>query len=191
MPKIGDGATNTVAYWNGVYRRKEYTSKGEVHMARYRKAAKYRLGTTILDVGCGEAGMLYAILQIPSTTPNIKYYGLDYSFQAFGISEGWGSFLLADWWHLPFVSQFDTVYLNEALEHVPNPGELLDVIWPFVGQRLVITVPHYRALTWEEHRGEHAWDFTDREMCILLAAYGQPQGPIEANRICNLWWVDR
>ena len=191
MPRIGSASVNTIEYWDRVYREGRYPTLAPNNIARYRAAALFQLGDTALDVGCGQAGLGYVLLQL---FPNVHYHGWDYSSQAL-----WSTVLEGEGWEL-YHGTFedmaerqgpcDTVYLCDVLEHVDEPSELLALVASLAKQRIVVSVPRYQALTYEMHRGEHAWDFTEDEIHALLAVHSEFAGVRPAGSLCLAFAYD-
>ncbi len=208
-PQIGDGATNSPAYWDTVYRTRFYPTLARDNLERYKLVAAFQQGDSALDVGCGQAALGVMLL---ADHPGLTYLGIDYSAEALlthylarGDEDRWALFC-RDWRQLPALvtagylwryqdrhigPTFTTIYLNELLEHELEPAELLATVAPLAEQRIVLTVPRYHELRYDEHRGEHAWDFTKGELQELLEPYGTVGPLIPANARCCALWVDR
>ncbi len=196
MPKIGEGETNSIAYWDDVYRNHRYPTIQSDNLQRYRAAAALQRGDSALDVGCGQAALGVILLE---QHPDLRYVGLDYSVAALQThclpdkdAERWRIWC-GDWrvGLTRAVQPFSTVYLNEILEHEPEPEALLKAAAQLATERIVITVPAYNALHWDEHRGEHAWDFTEDELRALLEPWGEVGPVATANSRCIVVYVDR
>lgn len=195
MPRIGTASVNTPLYWDGVYGSGQYPTLDINNMARFRAAAAMQVGNTALDVGCGQAGLGKILVE---TYPALRYVGWDYS------AEGLRTHVLPDAerhrWALRHGGvedvaatgeRYETVYLCEIVEHVDDPVALLDLMAPLAIRRLVVTVPQYGVLSWELHRGEHAWDFTPAELVGLLKPYGTLLKSVAAGSVCTAIAVDR
>jgi len=195
MPRIADSTVNTVEYWDGMYKREEYPTLILANVLRYASAAALQTGHTALDVGCGQAGLGRKLLELH---PEVFYTGWDYSQEALRSHvipperEGRYRLHCGDWLAMVAVEQpHDTVYLCDFLEHLDEPGEALAMIVPLALHRMVITAPKYDVLKYKDHRGEHAWDFTEDELKALLEPYGWVSPLADANRICAVIYVDR
>ena len=191
MPRIGPASVNTVEYWDGVYRRGAYPTLDVNNIARYKAAASFQLGDSALDVGCGQGGLGYVLLGF---YPNVVYHGWDYSSEAL-----WTTVLEGDGWELHHgtfedmaerQAPCDTVYLCDVLEHVDQPRELLAVVAPLAKRRIVVSLPRYGALSVADHRGEHAWDFTEDELRALLDDFGTFAGVRPAGTVCLAFAYD-
>ncbi len=208
-PRIGDGNTNSPMYWDTVYRTRFYPTLAADNLQRYKAAAALQRGDSALDVGCGQAALGVMLL---ADHLDLTYLGIDYSAEALyshylakGDEDRWALFY-RDWRQLPTLMAagylwqyqdrhigptFATVYLDEILEHEPEPAEMLAAIAPLAEQRIVLTVPRYHELRYDEHRGEHAWDFTEAELRELLEHYGKVGALVPASARCWALWVDR
>ena len=104
----------------------------EFHVRRYRFAAQFASGRTVLDVACG-AGYGASILLAASAE---KYLGVDLSPEAVEFAKGHysagprASFVVDDACHLSLVrdQSFDLVVSFETIEHVPYPELFLTAI---------------------------------------------------------------
>ena len=188
MPRIGSASLNNIKYWNGVYSHQEYPTRGDNNRVRYEAAASMQAGMSALDVGCGQAGLGRVLLgQQPD---HFFYLGCDFSDAAVRSHvlpegrDGQWHLVVCDWREIGAFGQFETVYLCEMLEHVEEPAQLLALAVEAARLRIVITVPRYQKLSWAEHRGEHAWDFTLEELAQLAKPYGRISEPMAASRLC-------
>ena len=97
---------------------------------------------SILDVGCGSAGLLHSLHKIFGVTG----FGIDLSHQYVELWEQYGISAkvqsLSE--HFEEGHRYDLVFCSEVLEHVPNPKgmfkELISVLTPT--GKLVITTPN-------------------------------------------------
>ncbi len=100
----------------------------------------------LLDIGCG--GQPYKTLLREGVS---QYIGIEIDRQRYAAAppQAWGSGL-----HLPFRDcSFATVLCAQVLEHVPEPGQVLDevrrVLQP--GGHLILTAPHIWGIHEEPH----------------------------------------
>lgn len=142
----------------------------------------------VLDVGCGAAGKsLYYLAQGAD-----KVVGIDvvpkYEQQAYQLQKELGlqgfEFVLADAAQMPFEDgSFDTVIMNDAMEHVSKPLEVLNEVYRILkpGGKLFVNFPPYNHPT-----GAHLSDvigipwvhvfFSDK---TLIAAYKELVAPLK------------
>lgn len=192
MPRIADTHVNTPEYWDGVYSRGEYPTLEENNVTRYEAVARLQKGDTALDIGCGQGGLGKVLLELYQ---HLFYRGIDYSSDALtthvdlpNIPRRW-LFYCSPWQYIAQAA--DTAYLCEIVEHVDDPLALIKHAAGLAQQRLVVSVPQYNVLTYAQHRGEHMWDFTGKELLDMLRPYGTV-GPLRvANCMCWAVAVDR
>ena len=84
-----------------------------IHRKHVAYAARYARGV-LLDVGCGRSPYRHLFAQVD------RYVGLD-------LERGNSSDVCGDGVALPFRSgSFDTVFCSQVLEHVPEPGQMME-----------------------------------------------------------------
>ncbi len=85
----------------------------------------------ILDVGCGDAVLLYYINQ-RNRNYNLQLFGIDNSKDALYIAKEKnpnGTFKIADIYELPFEDNyFDLIISTDVIEHITNPMKMLSEI---------------------------------------------------------------
>lgn len=188
MPRIGPATLNTPEYWDGVYLRNEYPTLDINNMRRYEVAASMQLGASALDIGCGQAGLGRILLA--SQPRNFFYRGCDFSDEALrlhvlpeNLQDRW-ELIQCSWDEIALHGWAETVYLCDVLEHVADPSKLLLQAAQAARSRIVLTVPRYGALSFGQHRGEHAWDFTLDELIELASPHGNLSQPLVAGNLC-------
>lgn len=120
-------------YYNSVYERTDSISRSLTA-----RVAEQAVGQSILDLGCG-IGLLAALTEC-------KYLGIDFSSVALDKAQRLHGrdgveFLLADVYNLPLSAIFDTVVLQELLEHLDNPAFVVEKAYSLASQRVIVTVP--------------------------------------------------
>jgi SAM-dependent methyltransferase len=152
------------------------------HEARYRWAAALASGRTVLDAGCG-VGWGSVVLADAGAASVV---GVDINPQALASAreragDRAATFVQGDLQELPFEDDaFDLVVCFEAIEHVPDPGRVLDGIRRVLapGGLLVISSPNrgvYPACN-PHHIHEYASDELEaalRERFANVAPYRQ------------------
>jgi len=107
----------------------------------------YRLITltkveSILDLGCGEGIVIKYLRDIDS---NLKFEGVDINEEAVGLAKSTNpdvKFQIKDINELQYnVNSFDLVMLIEVLEHLEDPGVVLNEIKKFSNKYLIFSVP--------------------------------------------------
>lgn len=190
MPRISEIDINTVEYWDGIYRRNKFPTADPNNTIRYETAAALHIGTSALDIGCGQGGLALALHAVSQwLDEEIDYVGVDHSWAAIETTlYPDGFYLCMDWQDIQ--QPADTVYVLELLEHVDDPALLLAHAAKLALSRLIVGVPRYGLITPKLHRGEHQWDFTAEELAALLKPHGTMHEPISTGVECCIAVVD-
>ena len=196
-PLLSAETVNSPEYWDGIYRANAFPTHDPSNIARYLVAATLQRGDSALDLGCGQAGLGRVLLDQHA---HLTYLGFDYSQAALQShclprnQEGRWALWCGDCYELANElcgQEFGTVYLLELLEHNFDPEALLALAAGHAAERIVISVPMHGILSYREHRGEHAWDFTDVELDDLLRPHGAVGPRLLGNHLCWVVGVDR
>lgn len=141
-----------------------------------RKAARIfisyvRPSDTVIDFGCGTGGILEAI-------PCAKRIGVEINEPSVQAAREKGIEVFTELSEVPEQSA-DVVITHHALEHVPNPLEILEELRGKLkpGGRIVVVVPwenprKRRSRTWHEEDGKHLFCWTPLTLGNLLSAAG-------------------
>lgn len=133
-----------------------YATADRIRMATNEAArqARRRGAVTVLDLGCGDG---VAIRRLRRLVPEATIVGADISVVALrkAVAAGVRSpLVICDATHLPFRdSAFDIVLCTEVLEHVLEPGEMLDELGRACGGSLVLSTPCFGPWGSERYEG--------------------------------------
>ena len=145
----------------------------ELHLDRYRFAARYAVEGRLLDIACG-AG--YGTRFLVDECPGIRATGVDISPQAIDYAnERYNAdrltFLSQDAMSFADTDGFDTIVTLETIEHVALPEKLIhrlhDLLKP--GGVLISSVPVTPSVDVNPH---HLHDFTPRSFRKLFLSLG-------------------
>lgn len=144
----------------------------ELHLARYRFAAKFVAGRRVLDIACG-VGYGSALLRAAGAA---SVLGVDLSTEAIGYANdhyagGGISFVQADAMAFQLDQSFDTIVSLETIEHLPDAAEFVKRLIGFAcpGGILVGSVPVTLS---SDVNPYHLHDFTARSFRDLLTGHG-------------------
>jgi len=125
--------------------------------------------SVLLEVGCGEGVFAANLKAVHAEAGNlVEVWGVEMDEVAAGkaaavldrVLQGDVAVVLPD---LPS-GHFDCIVLNDVIEHIPNPGELLRSLRPLLkpGGRLVASIPNVRYFFNVVDLAVHGrWDYTD------------------------------
>lgn len=138
---------------------------------------KNPLPVSILDIGCGQGGILR---RIRDNYPQIKLVGVD-PFLPPHVQDFLLSHSITTELSLAKItdSSFDLILMMDVLEHVENPGELLNNALKYASptSQIFITVPAYQWL-WSQHDvalGHYRRYTTNRLRSLLKSTGVKPQ----------------
>ncbi|MGD0205671.1 MAG: class I SAM-dependent methyltransferase, partial [Dehalococcoidia bacterium] len=128
----------------------KYTSKHPIKqllIGRFLKRIAILLArrrpVTVLDVGCGEG---FVIAYLRKRLPSVRLIGLDYSESTLRhplLSSGPWERIQADAFSLPFRDRsVEAILCLEMLEHLSQPGQLLEEIARVCGHYAIFSVPN-------------------------------------------------
>lgn len=140
-----------------------------LHVERYRFAARHARPGRVLDLACG-AGYGSAIL---AERADLRILGVDLSFDAIDYArrhhaQARVEFAQGDAQAFIDRDGFDTIVSLETLEHVADPGRLLERFAALLrpGGRLIASVPTTPSVDLNPH---HLHDFSERSIRALVA----------------------
>ena len=184
-PRLVLQETDYNAYWQDKRKR----NMGAIsHFQRQRAdwiLPRIEEGSTVLDVGCGDGGVLLYLLQHKMFAPiaaDISDYALEF-LRSRGISTL--RFDVNDAEEIPSLPDVDYVILFEVLEHVPHPEKFLSLIEKKAAKSIFFSFPNtgyfpYRirmllgssVVQWRLHPGEHLRFWTYRDLRWWLRELG-------------------
>jgi SAM-dependent methyltransferase len=122
-------------YYNRIYEGTDSVSRSLTA-----EVAKHVSGQSVLDLGCG-IGLLASLTEG-------RYLGVDFSSVALEKARklhrrAGAGFLLVDLrhFHLSPLATFDTVVLQEVLEHLDDPSLAVGIAYSKANRRIIATVP--------------------------------------------------
>lgn len=140
---------------------------------------------TVLDIGCGDGGVLLYLLQHRDLAPigaDISDYALQF-LQKRGIATVKLDFRRPE--HLDCLPEVDHIILFEVLEHIPNPEQVLKRVERKAAKSIFFSFPNtgylpYRirmlfgsfVVQWRLHPGEHLRFWTYRDLKGWLRELG-------------------
>lgn len=167
MKRIREQNINTVEYWD-----KLWEDRPPELAERFRSVAKILRdygAHSVLDIGCGDGGGYNAMR---ATMGGIIYTGTDFSDIAIQKAKQdypdalWAT---AEYDKQPFDDKsFDAVISQETLEHVENPGALLDEANRLARDLIIITTPLENAI----RSDEHVWSFSKEDLIDWQRKHG-------------------
>jgi len=161
--------------------------------SRYQAVAKMLPphAQSVLDVGCGDAYLLYLISQKSSS---IQLYGVDaeplgvaLASQQLAQHERSASIVAGSAYSLPFPScSFDVVTSADVIEHLENPEQSLQEIHRVLRDRglLLLSTPNRQpAMKWDNR---HVHEFDAEELRSMLCQYFVT---VEIFACWPMWWI--
>ena len=148
------GRQRDATFYDGTYSRQPRRARQITH-ERHQEIAKWIVGDSVLDLGCGVALIANMIGQR-------DYLGIDFSAEAIASchkvsTNKNATFVIGSVFDETILPNrtYDTVLAIEVLEHLDNPEELVQLALAHCEKRLIVTVPvdmrgpaHVRP-TWE------------------------------------------
>lgn len=155
----------------------------DLHLERYRFAAGLLRGGRVLDLACGVG---YGSRLLADARSDVQVLGVDLSETAVGYArERYAgdrvSFRCGDGVRFEDEQGFDTIVSLETVEHVPDPGALLQQLAGLLrpGGRLIASVPTTPSVDLNPH---HRHDFSERSFRALLAQRAPGLSEVDALR---------
>lgn len=134
------GKERAAAYYDRVYARQSDVAREETQK-RHEEVAKWIVGDSVLDLGCGVALVANMIGQR-------EYFGIDFSAEAIALSNKAttnknATFMVGSIFDDAILPDrtYDTVLVIEVLEHLDSPEEVVRLALAHCGERLIVTVP--------------------------------------------------
>jgi SAM-dependent methyltransferase len=155
-------------------------------------ASRHQGNMRILHMGCVDSGLLYERmkkkdlfhLKLIERFGQKLVYGIDYDKEgiAFLRKAGVDNLFFGDATRIDLEGRFDIVFAGEIIEHVPNPGQLLDNIKHLLidGGELIITTPNayfywsflFHVFGYESIHPDHNCVFSATSLQTLLRKRG-------------------
>jgi SAM-dependent methyltransferase len=118
--------------------------------------ADLRSTTRILDIGCGDGGLLLEVIKRAGAS---LYVGVELSIGRLRLAQERlgnpvGLLQIDGRAHLPFGDQsFDLIFITEVIEHLKDPGSLLNEVHRILKSsgRLILTTPNSDAYPFWQH----------------------------------------
>ena len=155
----------------------------ELHLARYRWAARQLRPGRLLDLACGVG---YGSRLLADSRPDVSVLGVDLSERAVDYARRRYAgervdFRSGDALHFHDAEGFDTIVSLETVEHVPDPGAMLGQLAGLLrpGGRLIASVPTTPSVDLNPH---HLHDFTEASFRALLAERAPALREVDALR---------
>lgn len=178
------GREQPASHYDSHYAKGRRRARKVTH-ERHLEAAKWVVGPSVLDLGCG-------IALIADMIDDLPYVGVDFSPVAIRKSKGIvknpyalfmeGEFgeVIAAWPPWAFLEQFGTVLLLEVLEHLEDPTSLLEFAHQRCAYRMIVMVPRDMRAPGHVKR---SWEPEEIEELV---------GPLSTCYLCggpnNDWW---
>jgi SAM-dependent methyltransferase len=152
-------------------------------------------GSKILEVGCGEGLLLNELAKV-----GFSVYGIEPSKTASERARRQGLKVITG--HFPseaLTGPFDIVILSHVLEHLSDPGKIIEQIKAAApGGYLFLVQSHYKGLipTLEREKWyawmptQHFWHFTPKGLELVCGSYGFGLVDYEFSSLVhpNKWW---
>jgi len=155
-------------------------------------ASRHKANMRILHMGCADSGLFYERMKkkdlfhlklIERFGQNLVY-GIDYDKEGLALlrKAGVDNLFFGDATSIDLQERFDIVFAGEIIEHVPNPGQLLDNIKHLLidGGELIITTPNayfywsflFYVFGYESIHPDHNCVFSSTSLQTLLTKRG-------------------
>ena len=155
----------------------------ELHLARYRFAARLLRPGRVLDIACGVG---YGARVLAAAGRDVEVLGVDLSAQAVEYARTHYAgpdieFRVGDALAFEDADGFDSIVSLETVEHVPDPGAFVARLGRLLrpGGTLIASVPTTPSVDLNPH---HLHDFTERSFRDLVAGRAPGLAEVEALR---------